>query len=79
MAELTGGRLVARVLKQAGVGHASTRASRSSLGARGVLVREPRDLAPALDKVLGSNEVWCVNVVLDPAAYRNTGTMSMAI
>jgi len=56
-----------------------TRASRSSLGARGVLVREPRDLAPALDKALGSNEVWCVNVVLDPAAYRNTGTMSVAI
>ncbi|HEY3100030.1 MAG TPA: thiamine pyrophosphate-dependent enzyme, partial [Methylomirabilota bacterium] len=50
-----------------------------ALGARGVLVREPRDLAPALDKALGSNEVWCVNVVLDPAAYRNTGTMSMAI
>jgi acetolactate synthase-1/2/3 large subunit len=50
-----------------------------ALGARGVLVREPRDIAPALDKALGSSEVWCVNVVLDPAAYRNTGTMSMAI
>ena len=50
-----------------------------SLGARGVLVREPRDIAPALDKALGSSEVWCVNVVLDPAAYRNTGTVSMAI
>jgi hypothetical protein len=44
-----------------------------------VLVREPRDIAPALDKALGSSEVWCVNVVLDPAAYRNTGTVSMAI
>jgi acetolactate synthase-1/2/3 large subunit len=50
-----------------------------ALGARGVLVREPRDIAPALDKALGSSEVWCVNVVLDPAAYRNTGTVSMAI
>ena len=50
-----------------------------ALGARGVLVREPRDLGPALDKALGSSEVWCVNVVLDPAAYRNTGTVSMAI
>jgi acetolactate synthase I/II/III large subunit len=50
-----------------------------SLGARGVLVREPRDIAPALDKALGSSEVWCVNVVLDPAGYRNTGTVSMAI
>jgi hypothetical protein len=44
-----------------------------------VLVREPRDLGPALEKALGSSEVWCVNVVLDPAAYRNTGTVSMAI
>jgi acetolactate synthase-1/2/3 large subunit len=50
-----------------------------ALGARGVLVSEPRELAPALDKALGSNEVWCVNVVLDPAAYRSTGTVSMAI
>ena len=50
-----------------------------ALGARGALVREPRELAPALDKALGSGEVWCVNVVLDPAAYRNTGTVSMAI
>ena len=50
-----------------------------ALGARGVLVREPRDIAPALDKALGSTEVWCVNVVLDPAGYRNTGMVSMAI
>jgi acetolactate synthase-1/2/3 large subunit len=50
-----------------------------ALGARGALVRDPRDLAPALDKALGGNEVWCVNVVLDPAGYRNTGTTSMAI
>jgi acetolactate synthase I/II/III large subunit len=50
-----------------------------ALGARGVLVTEPAAIAPALDKALGSNEVWCVNVVLDPAAYRNTGTTSMAI
>jgi len=51
----------------------------AALGGRGVLVSEPRDLGPALDKALGSREVWCVNVVLDPAAYRNTGTVSMAI
>jgi acetolactate synthase-1/2/3 large subunit len=50
-----------------------------ALGGRGVLVREPQDLAPALDKALGSGEVWCVNVLLDPAAYRKTGTVSMAI
>jgi thiamine pyrophosphate-dependent acetolactate synthase large subunit-like protein len=50
-----------------------------ALGGRGALITDPRDLAGALDKALGSNEVWCVNVVLDPAAYRNTGTVSMAI
>jgi acetolactate synthase-1/2/3 large subunit len=50
-----------------------------ALGGRGALITEPRDLAAALDKALGSNEVWCLNVVLDPAAYRNTGTTSMAI
>ncbi|HEX3178154.1 MAG TPA: thiamine pyrophosphate-binding protein [Methylomirabilota bacterium] len=50
-----------------------------ALGARGVLVREPAALAGALDKALDSNEVWCVNVLLDPAAYRKTGTVSMAI
>jgi len=50
-----------------------------ALGARGVLVREPAAIRPALDKALGSGEVWCVNVLLDPAAYRKTGTVSMAI
>jgi acetolactate synthase-1/2/3 large subunit len=50
-----------------------------ALGGRGTLVSDPRDLAGALDKALGGNEVWCVNVVLDPAAYRKTGTVSMAI
>jgi acetolactate synthase-1/2/3 large subunit len=50
-----------------------------ALGARGALVTRPRDIRPALDKALGSNEVWCINVLLDPAAYRKTGTVSMAI
>jgi thiamine pyrophosphate-dependent acetolactate synthase large subunit-like protein len=50
-----------------------------ALGARGVLVREPRDIRPALDKALDSGDVWCINVLLDPAAYRKTGTVSMAI
>jgi acetolactate synthase-1/2/3 large subunit len=50
-----------------------------ALGGRGILVSEPRDLAPSLDKALGGSGVWCVNVVLDPASYRNTGTVSMAI
>jgi thiamine pyrophosphate-dependent acetolactate synthase large subunit-like protein len=50
-----------------------------ALGGRGVLVKEPKDLRPALDRALASGEVWCVNVLLDPAAYRRTGQVSMAI
>jgi acetolactate synthase-1/2/3 large subunit len=50
-----------------------------ALGGRGVHVTEPADLGPALERALGSDEVYCVNVVLDPAAYRRTGQVSMAI
>jgi acetolactate synthase-1/2/3 large subunit len=50
-----------------------------ALGGRGIHVTEPEDLRPALERALGSDEVTCVNVVLDPAAYRRTGQVSMAI
>ncbi|MBI5627356.1 MAG: acetolactate synthase, partial [Candidatus Rokubacteria bacterium] len=50
-----------------------------ALGGRGVQVTDPKDLRPALDRALGSSEVWCINVVLDPGAYRRTGQVSMAI
>jgi acetolactate synthase I/II/III large subunit len=50
-----------------------------ALGGRGVLVREPKEIGPALERALRSDEVWCINVVLDPAAYRRTGQVSMAI
>jgi thiamine pyrophosphate-dependent acetolactate synthase large subunit-like protein len=50
-----------------------------ALGGRGVLVREPKEIGPALERALSSDEVWCINVVLDPAAYRRTGQISMAI
>jgi acetolactate synthase-1/2/3 large subunit len=50
-----------------------------ALGGRGVLVENPDELGPALARALASNEVWCVNAVLDPAAYRKTGQVSMAI
>ena len=50
-----------------------------ALGGKGVLVREPEAIGPALARALASDEVWCINVVLDPAAYRRTGTVSMAI
>jgi acetolactate synthase-1/2/3 large subunit len=50
-----------------------------ALGGRGAHVTEPAALRPALERALGSGEVYCVNVVLDPAAYRRTGQVSMAI
>jgi acetolactate synthase I/II/III large subunit len=50
-----------------------------ALGGRGVLVREPKQIGPALERALNSDDVWCINVVLDPAAYRRTGQVSMAI
>jgi acetolactate synthase-1/2/3 large subunit len=50
-----------------------------ALGGKGLYVTEPGQLRPALERALGSGEVYCVNVVLDPAAYRRTGQVSMAI
>jgi len=50
-----------------------------ALGGRGALVTEPAGIAPALERALASDEVWCINVPLDPAAYRRTGQVSMAI
>ena len=50
-----------------------------ALGGRGAHVREPSALRPALERALGSSEVWGINVELDPAAYRRTGQVSMAI
>jgi len=50
-----------------------------AFGGRGIYVTEPYQIRPALEKALGSREVYCINVVLDPAAYRRTGQVSMAI
>jgi acetolactate synthase-1/2/3 large subunit len=50
-----------------------------ALGGRGALIREPKDLGPALERALASDEVWCLNVLLDPTAYRRGGQVSMAI
>jgi hypothetical protein len=33
----------------------------------------------ALARALASDEVWCLNVALDPEAYRKSGQVSMAI
>jgi acetolactate synthase-1/2/3 large subunit len=50
-----------------------------ALGGRGVFVRDPAEIGPALATALASHDVWCVNVALDPAAYRRSGQVSMAI
>ena len=50
-----------------------------ALGGRGAYVTDPREIGPTLRRALASDEVWCVNVVLDPEAYRKSGQVSMAI
>jgi acetolactate synthase-1/2/3 large subunit len=50
-----------------------------ALGGRGAYVTDPSQLGPVLSHALASDEVWCVNVVLDPEAYRKSGQVSMAI
>jgi acetolactate synthase-1/2/3 large subunit len=50
-----------------------------ALGGKGIHVTEPKQLRPALERAMGSTEVTCINVVLDPGAYRRTGQVSMAI
>jgi acetolactate synthase-1/2/3 large subunit len=50
-----------------------------ALGGRGAFITDPSELGPALTRALASDEVWCLNVVLDPEAYRKSGQVSMAI
>jgi len=50
-----------------------------SLGGKGIHVTDPAQIRPALERALGSGEVYGINVELDPAAYRRTGQVSMAI
>jgi acetolactate synthase-1/2/3 large subunit len=50
-----------------------------ALGGIGETVEDPRQLRPALERALGSGRVACVNVLLDPDAYRREGGGSLAI
>jgi acetolactate synthase-1/2/3 large subunit len=50
-----------------------------ALGGRGAFITDPSELGPALTRALASDEVWCLNVALDPEAYRKSGQVSMAI
>jgi acetolactate synthase-1/2/3 large subunit len=50
-----------------------------ALGGEGEAIEDPRRLRPALERALGSGRVACLNVILDPDAYRREGGGSMAI
>jgi acetolactate synthase-1/2/3 large subunit len=50
-----------------------------ALGGTGEHVTDPAALRPALERAFAAGGVACVNVELDPAAYRRTGQVSMAI
>ncbi len=50
-----------------------------ALGGRGLPITDPKEIRPALERALASNEVWCLNVILDPDAYRKTGQVSLVI
>jgi acetolactate synthase-1/2/3 large subunit len=45
----------------------------------GETIEDPRRLRPALERALGSGRVACLNVILDPDAYRREGGGSLAI
>ena len=46
---------------------------------KGQIITDPREIGPALARALASDDVWCLNVALDPEAYRKSGQVSMAI
>ena len=50
-----------------------------ALGGVGETIEDPRRLRPALERALGSGRVVCLNVILDPDAYRREGGGSLAI
>lgn len=50
-----------------------------ALGGIGETIEEPGRLRPALERALASGRVACLNVILDPTAYRREGGGSLAI
>jgi acetolactate synthase-1/2/3 large subunit len=49
------------------------------MGGGGETIEDPRRLRPALERALASGRVACLNVILDPDAYRREGGGSLAI
>jgi acetolactate synthase-1/2/3 large subunit len=50
-----------------------------ALGGAGETIEDPRRLRPALERALADDRVTCLNVILDPTAYRREGGGSLAI
>jgi acetolactate synthase-1/2/3 large subunit len=50
-----------------------------ALGGEGESIDDPRRLRPALERALASGRVTCLNVILEPDAYRREGGGSLAI
>jgi acetolactate synthase-1/2/3 large subunit len=50
-----------------------------AMGGEGETIEDPRRLRPALERDLASGRVACLNVILDPDAYRREGGGSLAI
>jgi acetolactate synthase-1/2/3 large subunit len=50
-----------------------------ALGGVGETIEDPSHLRPALERALVSGRVSCLNVILDPTAYRREGGGSLAI
>lgn len=50
-----------------------------AMGGVGETIEDPRRLRPALERALDSGRVACLNVILDPDAYRREGGGSLAI
>jgi acetolactate synthase-1/2/3 large subunit len=50
-----------------------------ALGGRGETIEDPQALGPALERALAADGVSCLNVILDPTAYRREGGGSLAI
>jgi len=51
----------------------------AALGGTGETIEDPRRLRPALERALASGKVTCLDVILDPTAYRREGGGSLAI
>jgi acetolactate synthase-1/2/3 large subunit len=50
-----------------------------AMGGEGETIEDPRRLRPALERALAGGRVACLNVILDPDAYRREGGGSLAI